>query len=88
MHKPNKLGKHTRKMENHINQLSSRILLLYGKTILINTLILSKTSYLSNTFPLNAEITHKIQNNIFKYLWNNNNNNNKTRTRCKKNNSS
>ena len=58
-------------MENHINQLSSRILLLYGKTTLINTIILSKTSYPSNAFPLNAEIIHKIQNNIFKYLWNN-----------------
>ena len=39
------------KIEKHINKLSPRILSLYGKTILINTLILSKTCYLSNVFP-------------------------------------
>ena len=36
------------KMEKHINVLSPRILSLYGKTILINTLIFSKASYLSS----------------------------------------
>ena len=59
------------KMQNHIKKLSSRILSLYGKTILINTLILSKTSYLSNVFPLDTDTAHKIQNKRFKYLWNN-----------------
>ena len=59
------------KMQNHIKKLSSRILSLYGKTILINTLILSKTSYLSNVFPLDTDTVHKIQNKRFKYLWNN-----------------
>ena len=59
------------KMEKHINILSSRILSIYGKTILINTLILSKTSCLSNVNPMDAEIAHKIHNKIFKYLWNN-----------------
>ena len=59
------------KMEKHINTLSSRILSLYSKTILINTLILPKTSYLSNVFPMDAEIAHKIHNKISKYLWNN-----------------
>ena len=59
------------KMEKHINKLSPRILSLYGKTILINTLILSKASYLSNVFPVNTEIAHKINNKTFKYLWNN-----------------
>ena len=43
------------KMEKHINVLSPRTLSLYGKTILINTLILSKASHLSNIFPINAE---------------------------------
>ena len=70
------------KMEKHINKLSPRILTLYGKTILINTLILSKASYLSNVFPVDAEIAHKINNKIFKYLWNN-----KVKTHSKKNNS-
>ena len=58
-------------MEKHINTLSSRILSLYSKTILINTLILPKTSYLSNVFPMDAEIAHKIHNKISKYLRNN-----------------
>ena len=56
------------KMEKHINKLSPRILTLYGKTILIYTLILSKASYLSNVFPVDAEIAHKINNKIFKCL--------------------
>ena len=58
-------------MKNRNNNSSCRILSLYDKTILINTLILSKTPYLSNIFPLDAEITNKIHNEIFKYLWNN-----------------
>ena len=58
-------------MENHIQKLSPRILSLYGKVILINSLILSKTSYLSNIFPINTETIKHIQNNIFKYIWKN-----------------
>ena len=58
-------------MGKDINKLSSRILSLYGKMILINTLILSKTSFLSNVFPLEIEIAHKIHNKIFRYIWNN-----------------
>ena len=48
------------KMENHINKLSPRVLPLCGRVILLNTLITSKTSYLSNIFPLDAIITSKI----------------------------
>ena len=55
-------------MEHHINKLSPRILSLHGETILINALIVSKTSYLSNVFPLDAKITHKIQSKVLKYL--------------------
>ena len=58
-------------MEKHINILSPRTLSLYGKTILINTLILSKASHLSNVFPISADKTNKINNKIFKYLWSN-----------------
>ena len=58
------------KMEKQINKLSPRILSLYGKRILINTLILSKASYLSNVFPMNTETAHKINNKTFKYLRN------------------
>lgn len=69
----NQINWHTtlEKMTNRNNNSSCRILSLYDKTILINTLILSKTPYLSNIFPLDAEITNKIHNEIFKYLWNN-----------------
>ena len=40
------------KMENHIRKLTPRNLSLYGKTILINTLILAKTTFLSNILPI------------------------------------
>ena len=59
------------KMEKLINILSPRRLSIYGKTILINTLILSKASHLSNVFPISADKTNKINNKIFKYLWSN-----------------
>ena len=59
------------KMENHINKLSPRALSLYGKKILLNTLIMSKTLYLSNVFPLDAKTTLKIHKKIFRYLWHN-----------------
>ena len=58
-------------MEKHINKLPPRILSLYSKTILINTLRLSKASYLSNVFPMNTETAHKRNKKTFKYLWNN-----------------
>ena len=59
------------KMEKHINILSSRTLSLNGKTILINTLILSKASHLSNVFSISADKANKINNKILKYLWSN-----------------
>ena len=58
------------KIENHINKLSPRVLSLYGKAILLNTLILSKTTYLSNIFPLDGIATSKIHKNKFQYIWN------------------
>ena len=57
-------------MENHIKKLSSRILALYWKVIIINTLIISKTSYLSNVFPIDTEKNAKIHKKIFQYIWN------------------
>ena len=59
------------KMEKLINILSPRRLSIYGKTILINTLILSKASHLSNVFAISAGKTNKINYKIFKYLWSN-----------------
>ena len=66
--KTNKLAKHHRKNGNHINKLTPRLLPLQRKVILLNTLILSKTSYLSNIFPLDNNTTSKIHKIIFKYL--------------------
>ena len=57
-------------MENHIKKLSSRILALYWKLIIINTLIISKTSYLSNVFSTDTETNAKIHKKIFQYIWN------------------
>ena len=59
------------KMENHIRKMSTRQLSLYGKSILINTLILAKTTFLSNVFPIPENITQKIHTNIFQYIWQN-----------------
>ena len=68
-------------MENDINKLSSRVLSLNGKVIIKNTLILSKTSYLSNVFPIGTKTTSKIhKKNISIYLEQ------QTRTYSKKNN--
>ena len=47
-------------MENHINKQTSRKLSIYGKAILLNTLILAKTAYLSNVFPIPNEILIQI----------------------------
>ena len=59
------------KMEKHINKLSTRTLSLYGKTIIINTLILSKTFFLSNVFPIDTKTTQQIHKKVFQYIWKN-----------------
>ena len=51
--------------------MSSRQLSLLRKTILINTLILAKTTFLSNIFPIPQNTIHKIYKMIFQYLWQN-----------------
>ena len=51
------------KMENCINELSPRLLSLYGKVILLNALIFSKTTYLSNFFSLDGLATPKVHKN-------------------------
>ena len=59
------------KMEKHINKLYQRILSLCRKVIIINTLILSKTLFLSNVFPIDTKTTQQIHKRIFQYIWNN-----------------
>ena len=73
LHYANKInwGNILEKMEKHINKLSSRILSIYGKVIIINTLISSKTSFLSNVFPIDTKTTQQIYKKIFQYIWKN-----------------
>ena len=53
------------KMKKHINKLSSRQLSLFGKAIKQNSLILTKTTFLSNLFPIPENIITEIYKNIF-----------------------
>ena len=53
------------KMENHIQKLTMRQVSLYVKSILINTLIFAKTTFLSNVFHIPEKIIQKIHTNIF-----------------------
>ena len=56
------------KMENHIQKLTPRNLSLYRKTILTNTLILVKTTFLSNILPIPEQVIQKMHKHIFQYL--------------------
>ena len=56
-------------MQNHINKLSPRELSLTGKAKILNTLILAKTAYLSNIFPIPQDILTQIHKQIFHYIW-------------------
>lgn len=61
------------KMENHINKLTPRRLSLYGKPILLNILILTKTAYLGNVFPIPNQILTQIHKKTFNDLCQNKN---------------
>ena len=56
-------------MENHINKLYPRNLSLIGKDIILNTLILAKTIFLSNIFPIPKEILAQLHTKIYQYIW-------------------
>lgn len=56
-------------MEKYVQKIATRQLSLYGKAILINTLILARTTFLSNVFPIPEQILKKIYNILFNYLW-------------------
>ena len=62
-------------MENHISKITTRTLSLSGKAIIINTLILSKITFLSNVFPIPVPIPEEtlteIHTILFNYLWQN-----------------
>ena len=59
------------KMQNHVNKLSLRQLSLFGKATILNSLILAKTTFLSNVFPIPDNKITEIHKNIFNYLWQN-----------------
>ena len=58
-------------MEYHIQKMSMRQIWLYGKSFLINTLILAQTTFLTKAFPVPEKIIQKIDTNIFYYLCQN-----------------
>ena len=58
------------KVESRIKMLSSRLLSLFQKAIIINVLILSKVWYICHVFPLGRNHAKQIEKHIFHYLWN------------------
>ena len=56
-------------IEKKTQQLSRRHLSLRGKTILLNSLILLKVTFLSNVFSIPAKLQQKIEKIIFKLIW-------------------
>ena len=63
--------KNLEKMEKHIQKLSPRKPSLLGKAILVNTITLAKTTYLSNIFSIPENQIKQIHKYIFAYLWQN-----------------
>ena len=57
------------KTEKQLFQLSRRHLSLWGKAIILNTLILLKITFSSNIFPIPPYILKQIHSNIFKHIW-------------------
>ena len=60
-------------MENNVKLQNQRHLSLKGKSIIINTILLSKLWYVSSVFPLPKDLLWEINKIIFKFLWNDKN---------------
>ena len=73
------ISKCIQKMENNVKIQNQRHLSLKGKTIIINTILLSKLWYVSNVFPIPKDLLSEINKIIFKFLWNNKTGTNSTR---------
>ena len=56
-------------IEKQTQQLSRRHLSLRGKAILLNSLILSKVTFLSNVFSIPTTLQQKIESIILKHIW-------------------
>ena len=61
------------KIKNHSNKLSHRYLTFSFKTTILNNLILAKTTFLSNIFPILQNVLRKLHKYIFSYIWQNKN---------------
>ena len=61
------------KMENNVKIQNQRHLSLKGKTIIINTILLSKLWYVCSVFPLPKDLLQEINKIIYTFLWNNKN---------------
>ena len=59
----------TKKKEKQINLLSKRKLPMAGKAIVLNSIILSKTRFLSNIFHIPKNIEKQLHKLIFQYIW-------------------
>ena len=57
------------KIKNHSNKLSQRYLTFLGKATILNTLILAKTNFLSNIFPIPQNVPTKLHKYIFSYIY-------------------
>ena len=61
------------KMENNVKVQNQRHFLLTGKTIIINTILFSKLSFVCSVFSLPKDLLPEINKIIFNFLWNNKN---------------
>ena len=58
-----------KKMGNQIKLLLKRTRSLKGKAIILNSIILSKTQFLSNIFPIPKTLENQIHKLMFQYIW-------------------
>ena len=56
-------------IEKQTQQLSRRHLSLRGKAILLNIIILSKVTFLSNVLPIPNLVQQQPETQIFKHIW-------------------
>lgn len=56
-------------IEKHIKNLSRRHVYLRGKGKLLNTMTISKVTFLSNVFPIPKQIQEQLDKYIFQNIW-------------------
>ena len=58
-----------KKLENHLNFWKSRSLLLVGKSLIVNTIGISKLLYLATILPVTKWVISEVNNLIWPFLW-------------------